>query len=160
MIGFEGFFLGILSGLITGIVVGIVVGFWIERRRLKNMLKIERIKRLVPHMELVHPVLERISEDVGYLKIMQSRDDDPKDFAQRTCQSFEEYRTWYKVFKENGLKPELEHSSKSLYALINGVFVHAQMVNKYGAQHVLANIEDILEKVDACQRETASFLNQ
>jgi len=160
MIDFEGFFLGMLSGLVTGVVVGIVVGFLIERQRLKNMLKIERIKRLAPHMELLHPVLERISEDVGYLKIIQSRDDDPKDFTQKACQGFEEYRTWYKIFKENGLKPELEHSSESLYALINGVFVHAQMVHKYGAQHVLANIEDVLEKVYTCQRETASFLNQ
>jgi len=156
MTDLDGFFLGLFSGLI----VGIVVGFIVEHIRLKNMLKIERIKRLAPHLELVHPVLERMYQDVEYLKIIQSRNDDFKDLAQKTCQGFEEYQTWYKVFRENGLKPELEHSSRFLYALINGVFVHSQMVGKYGIQHALANIEDILEKVNYCQKQIASFLNQ
>lgn len=152
----QNFFLGLFSGLIVGIVVGLII----EHIRLKNALKIERIKRLAPHLELVHPVLERIQEDGAYLKVIQTRDDDFQELVRKICEGFEEYRTWYKVFRENGLKPELEHSSKYLYALINGVFVHAQMADKYGIQHILSNIKEILEKVCDCQKEIGSFLNQ
>ena len=156
MTDLQNFFLGLFSGIVVGIVVGLIV----EHTRLKNTLKIERIKRLAPQLELVHPVLERIQEDGKYLRVIQSRDDDFKELVSKICQSFEEYRTWYKVFRENGLKPELEHSSKYLYALINGIFVHAQMTEKYGIQHILSNIEGILEKICDCQKEVGSFLNQ
>jgi archaellum component FlaC len=151
---------GVVLGLVSGLVVGTVVGFIVEHLRLKNMLKIERVKRLAPQLELVHPVLEKICDDVSYLRAIQSRNDDFEDLTRKTCQSFEEYQSWYNTFRENGLKPQLEHSSKDLYALINGVSVHAQMVTKYGVQHLLANIEDISKKVNSCRKGIATFLNQ
>ena len=149
-----------IAGLLSGLISGVVVGYVIEHYRLKNGLKIERIKRLMPHIEVVHPIVEELRDDLAYLQKTQTRtesEDDP-NFMQKICRTLDKYGAWYTQFQSNGLKPELGATNKELFAYLNGLSVHSKMAKKYGQDYVLREINQISKSARVCVSMIEQFL--
>ena len=148
-------------GLVSGLLSGVIVGYIVEHYRLKNELKVERIKRLTPHVEIVHPIIEELCDDVIYFQKAQMRkgySEDPS-FIKKIGIAFDKYETWYIQFQSDGLKPELSATRKQLFNLLNGLFVHSRMSRKYGQDYVLREINEISTSAKDCLSELEQFLS-
>ena len=149
-----------IYGLASGLLSGVIVGWIVEHYRLKNSLKVERIKRLTPYIEMVHPIIEELCDDISYFKKTQFRkmNEENQNFVIRISKAFDKYGLWYEQFQSNGFKPELGATSKLLLYSINGLFAHSQMSKKYGEDHILREIDEIFDSLNQCRVLVEQFL--
>jgi hypothetical protein len=147
-------------GLFSGLLSGLLVGYVVEHYRLRNGLRIERMKRLTPHIEMVHPIIEELCDDASYFQKSHLRTDgsEEQNLAIKIGVTFDKYGTWYQHFQSNGLKPELAATSKSLFALLSGLFVHSTMTKKYGKDYIYREIDEIANSMQKCLLEVEQFL--
>jgi hypothetical protein len=152
----QDFVLGLFSGLASGILVGYIV----EHFRLRNAQRLEKLKRLTPHIEVVHPIVEELSDDVAYFQKTQLRNDSLGEhaFTSHILNSFDKYGTWYENFLSNGYRTELESVNKWLSLSLYGLFVHSRMVKKYGEDHVFREIFSIKKSLDESRVFIEKFL--
>jgi hypothetical protein len=150
------FFYGLLSGLLSGVAVGWVV----ERYRLKNSLKVERMKRLTPQIEIIHPIVEELCADVDYFAKRQLRLPDGEDdsILEKIITYFAKYNAWYLGFQSKGFKPELGATSKPLLNRLTAIFAYSLRIRKYGGQYLLNEIDEISESLKASQSLIEQFL--
>ncbi len=150
-----------IAGLLAGLFSGVAVGYVVEHYHFKNGLKMERIKRLMPYIEVVHPIVEELRDDLAYLQKTQMRTEGEEDsnFMQKICRTLDKYLSWYTQFQSNGLKPELAATNKELLTYINGLSVHSRMTKKYGQDYVLREINQISKSARICVLILERFLS-
>jgi hypothetical protein len=147
MINFADFLLGLVGGFI--------VGYLLEHKRFKHSLKIEKIKRLSPHLESAFPILEKLDQDSDYATRIQQRDDENEfnRITDRLCSEMEEFYAWYLQFQEDGLKPELQSVNRLLCAYLDGMFVFAKMSIRYRESYISQKTKEISDLSNKCKRE-------
>lgn len=125
----------------TGFAGGLIGGFVIEHYRLKHVLKVEKIKRLAPYLEQVYPIIRDLTIDSAYAIELQQRGDKNLPLLKKLCKCLKEFGSWYRVFRQNGMEPELESLDRDLCRLLSGVFVYSQLSAKYGTSYIFQRLE-------------------
>jgi hypothetical protein len=144
MIALFSFFLGLVSGII------------IQTMKFRYDRKLDRIRRVVPDLENVHPILEVLIDDIDHEIKLQKRYDSGEiiRYSARIKKGLNLYREKYTEFVAKGLKPELLSLDHELYSGLQGIFVYCQLVDNYGEETILKNLQDINRTV----KETMSLL--
>lgn len=128
-------YIQILTALI-GIAGGLLVGVVIERFRLKHELRVQKIKRVAPLLEILSPTVKNLAIDSKYaVELQQTNREDPS-VLQRLCEELKEFETWYNDFRQKGMEVELESLDVLLYRSLLGVFVYARYTAKYGVHYI------------------------
>jgi len=146
------FFLGVLSGIVVGYVIQLV--------RYKHDLRVEKIKRLAPHLELAYPIVDRSSQDSEYTVGIQNRKDEKQMDAmlEKLTADLSEYHFWYTRYQENGLKPELRSVNEILDAYLNGLFVYSQLSKMHGKSYIHQRLSDLAKHLMLCKLELERLL--
>lgn len=124
-----------LGGVFTGLLIQYVV--------FKNTLKVEKIKRLSPRLELGYPIVEKLSLDATYVSGITVNDDQPHFMAilDRIKKGLNTYQKWYMGFRQEGMFPELESVNSDLLGLLNGLFQYSNLCKLHGTQYLSENCQ-------------------
>lgn len=146
---FASFILGIFSGVI------------IHHFQFKYSLKIEKIKRLAPHLEAISPIIEKLVQDSEYAKMIQMRDEEDEfnRVLENIAVSLEEYGIWYHRFTTSGMIPELESIDSELLARLNGVYAFVRLNKLHGVQYLSQNVKVFAEHCGKCNIKLKSRLS-
>jgi hypothetical protein len=127
----------------AGIVSGIIVGVIVEHFRLRHTLRVEKIKRLAPHLEAATPLVTRIDEHAEFAMRMihASGGHDPSVQITNLKSALNQYVDWYSQFQEKGMRPELESIDRELYDRMTGLFNLSRFSSSYGDAYVSQNVE-------------------
>jgi hypothetical protein len=90
-------------------------------------LRIEKIKRLAPHLEDVFDIIDTLNQDIEYFKKIRDRSDkkEEKDLTSKICGRLNKFCAWYVKLRGNGLVPELRSINEGLHNYLNGLSVLA-----------------------------------
>jgi len=127
--------------VLISLVGGLIGGYVIEHYRLKHELKIEKIRRLAPYLEQVYPTMKNLNVDSTYAIELQQRGSEDLPLLEKLCKELTEFGSWYRVFKQNGMEPELESLDGNLYRLLLGVFTYSQLSAKYGTTYISQRLD-------------------
>ncbi len=149
------------EALVTGILsffFGLISGLLIQRVKFDNDRKLDKIRRIMPHAEIVHPILESLTIDIVHAhKLLEKNDNEELTrYLTRTAKDFESFNTWFLDFAEKGMKPELESLNYNLHKGLNGINVFCQMIRNHGIRYVLENMTEIQQALG----QTQKFLNE
>jgi len=135
---------------------GVFTGWLIQYVVFKNALKIEKIKRLSPRLELGYPIVEKLSLDATYVRGINVNDDQTHFTAilDRIKKGLNTYQEWYNGFREEGMFPELESVNSYLLGLLNGLFQYSNLCKLHGTQYISENCQSF----DQHCRETKEML--
>jgi hypothetical protein len=149
------------EALVTGILsffFGLISGLLIQRVKFDNDRRLDKIRRIMPHAEIVHPILESLTIDVAHAhKLLEKNDDEELTrYLARTAKDFESFNIWFLDFAEKGMKPEMESLNYNLHKGLNGVNVFCQMIRNHGTRYIPENITEIQQTL----WQTQKFLNE
>ncbi len=144
----EVFATGILSFLL-----GLISGLAIQRVKFSNDRRLDKIRRLMPYVEIVHPIVESLAINIAHSQKLVEKNDDEEltRYLTRTAKDFESFGSWFLDFAEKGMKPELESLNYNLLSGLSGTNVYFQMVKNHGSKYILENVKEI--KKSLCQTE-------
>lgn len=150
---------GVLEFLL-GILSGVVVGYFIQVIRYKHTLRVEKIKRLAPYLELAYPTIDRLAQDGVYALKVQERKDQKEieSILVKLIDGLDQYHIWYLQYQENGLKPELLSVNETLDAYLNGLFVYAQMNKRHGKIYIHQRLNNFCIYVMRCRTQLEKLL--
>jgi len=143
-------FFGFLLGLISGVVI--------QSLKFKHDRKLDKIRRLMPYMEIVHPIVETLLIDVEHGLKLQEKDDLPEldRYLIRVADAFSPFAEWYSDFVERGMKAELQSLEYELFAGLYGIFVYYQLTKIHGVETISQNLKEI----GANLKKTISMLEE
>ena len=133
--------------------VGLVVGIAVQYVGFKQALRIEKIKRLSPHLERAYPIIEKLSRVARYgVKAQESQDAADLDGAlNKLVFSIDEYVAWFSGFREAGMVPVLESLDLELSARLTGVSVYANGCRVQGQRYLYERIQEFADYVTKCE---------
>lgn len=148
----------VMVSLAVAVVSGIIVGVVVERFRLRNILKIEKIKRLAPYVEAASPLVTRIDEHAEFATKMLhgSGEHEPSAQITKLKSVLIQFVEWYSQFEQRGMRPELESIDRELYDHLTGLFNLARFCSLYGDTYLSQNLDRIREATNG----TKSRLNR
>lgn len=148
--------------IVVSLIVGVLVGIVVENYRLKHSLKIEKINRLAPHLEICSPMIEKILEDSGYaLKILNRGQTEGEDLIlqnKKIIQRLTVFQEWYELFQNRGMKFELESVNKELQERLVGLFNIAILSIKHGETYVSQNLKQIHDNANISNQKLQVIL--
>lgn len=149
-VAFVGFLLGLLSGIV------------IQSLRFSYQRKLDKIRRVMPYVETVHPILETLVINVEHCSRLQEKNDtvEMQRYLKRATGALNSFGEWFSGFAERGLKPELQSLKYDLYAGLYGIFVYYQMTKIHGIEFVSQNLEEIGTNLERITKLLEEFLKQ
>lgn len=151
-----------LFEVISSFLVGLAVGIAVQYVRFKQELRIEKIKRLSPHLERAYPIIEKLGRVARYgVKAQESQDTADLDGAlNKFVASIVEYAAWFSGFREGGMVPVLESLDSELSARFTGVSVYANGCRAQGQRYLYEHIQDFADYVTKCEKELKKRLSE
>jgi hypothetical protein len=146
-----------LNGILVGFMSGLFSAILIEEARFRHSSKIERMKRVFPVLSPVHPLIDKITEDVRHAIKVQTRNEHTVflTILAQIFASFSNYKNWFEDFRQKGLIPELESLNSRLAGHINGLYSYAVIINdaeeNTRALYIQQKLEEIENYCDECQ---------
>ena len=129
------------TGLIS-FVVGIFSGFFIQEIKFRKDRKRDKLLRLMPYMEIIHPIFESLMIDIEHAKKLAEKNDSEElnRYHERISKDFESFGIWFVDFAEKGLKIKLESIDLDLLLGLRGLNVFSQMIKNRGVKYIFENI--------------------
>ncbi len=151
-----------LPSAIFGFILGLVSGIIIQTVKYGYDRRLDKVRRLMPHIEIVHPILEALIIDIDHTSKLREKDDQAEydRYTTRITGVFGTFRSWYTEFAEKGLKPELQSMNYDLYASIYGIYVCSQMTKDQGTNFISQNLDDVREKLHRTMNLVEEFLKE
>lgn len=130
-----------LVDLAIGLMSGILIGWFGQWLRFRYSLKVEKIKRLAPHLESAYPIVEKLYLDSKYANQVQPQSDQLalKQVVNRIAVSLKEYHNWFENFRESGMCPQFESLDNELYGRFAGLQNFASLSLQMGADYIQQN---------------------
>ena len=143
-------------------VLGLFSGGIIQALRLRDSLKVEKVKRLTPLLEAAFPIIENLAGDSQYAKSLQIRGDDGEfqRVLERVSDSLEEYDKWYTRFQVAGLSPALESIDPDLLARFNGILMNTRLLKLHGITYLSQNMQEFAQYCQKCKSALKNRLSK
>lgn len=140
-------FLGFVAGLLTGIVVQ-YFGFRFASR-------IEKMKRLSPHLEAAFPIVDKLNGDTRYAVHVQAQGEVEHlaPVLKKIALSLEEYRIWFAGISRRGMIPELESLNGILSGRLVGLFNYANLGRTHGLEYISQKMPHLASHCALCKNE-------
>jgi len=139
-------YIQIVSVLIASF-LSLIVGIIIERKRSKNSLKLERLKRLAPQLEICCPIVDKIYEDSLYtVRILERGENLDSNFDSQIDKvhiGLQQFLDWHSVFEQKGMKYTLESFDTEAHDWLTGLSTYASLANKHGKDYISTNLKEI-----------------
>ena len=142
--------------------LGLIGGVIIQSVRFRYNRRLDKIRRVMPHMETVHPIFETLMIDAEHACRLQEKNDASEldRYIARISETFNSFGKWYSEFVERGMKPELQSLDYNLYAGLYGIFTYHQMTKIHGVQFLSQSLVDIGAKLGKTMTLLEEFLKQ
>jgi hypothetical protein len=149
----------IATGIVS-FVLGLISGLVIQTVKFRYDRRLDKIRRLMPYIELVHPIFESMAIDMEHGKRLMEKNDSDEliRYLNRMAKDFESFGSWFVEFAEKGMKPELESLNYDLLSGLGGANVYFQMVKNHGAKYILENMNEIAESLTKTKQLLNEFL--
>lgn len=149
--------------LVTGLVsfiLGLISGLVIQRVKFQYDRRLDKIRRLMPYVEIVHPVFESLAINMEHgQKLIEKNDSEElARYLDRMVKDFESFGSWFVDFAEKGMKPELESLNYNLLSGLSGANVYFQMVKNHGTRYILENMNEIKQSLGKTEQLLNEFL--
>jgi hypothetical protein len=152
----------ILATVLVGFIFGLFSGLLIQRKKFRDDLKLDKIRRLMPYIEVFHPTFESLVINVKHCQKLIEKNDSTEltRYLNRIYADFESFGSWFVDFANRGLKPELESIDYSLLLGLNGANVYFQLAKNHGTRYVLENINEIERSLGKTKQLLDEFLKR
>ena len=139
---------------------GLLIGYLVQRKKFHDDLKLDKIRRLMPYVEVFHPIFESLVIDVRHGQKLIEKNDSTEltHYLDRILADFDSFGSWYADFADKGLKPQMESLNYNLLSGLNGTNVYYQLVKTHGTRYIFENINEIALSLGKTERLLKEFL--
>lgn len=153
----------IISAVITGVLgflLGLFGGLIIQKEKFKDDLKLDKIRRLMPDVEEVQPILKSLIINIKHTLILIDNNDrdELNRYLDRIFIDFENYSKWFTGFLNKGFEPKMESIDYSLLVGLKGINVFSQLIKNNGTGYIQSNIQGIEDSLFQAECLIDNFL--
>jgi len=148
--------------LIVIFLSGIISGLIIQNIRFRYSLRMGKINRLLPYLEYVYPIVERLNQYSGYAARTQLQDDEIErnEVFTRVTSALDEYAEWFNALKEDGMIPELDSVDKKLLNYLSGLFNYARLCQLHGSVYLSQQLQNLSKYCVLCRMQLERRLSR
>ena len=158
----ENIYIGYIIVAILDLIVGFIIGMIVQSKKFSHDLQLDKIRRLTPHMEKIHPICETLITNIEHaIALLDSSDQEEFNrYLERTQNGLYDYGVWFESLSSEGLKPELQSLDYNLYASLYGIFVYYKMAKNEGRLFLQQQMKTVTKDLKRTQRYLENFLKQ